>query len=88
MVRESDDNRLFVGNIPFAMTSAEIQRLFGQVGEVRSVHLPIDRTTSRPRGFGFVQMDSPMTMEQAIRMFNGYYVDGRPLVVNEARPRD
>ena len=81
-------NRLFVGNMPFRMTQDELYDLFAQAGGVASVHIPTDRETGRPRGFGFVEMEEPIGKDQAIQMFNGYSVSGRALVVNEARPRE
>lgn len=83
-----DVNRLFVGNIPFRMTQDELYDLFAQAGGVASVHIPTDRETGRPRGFGFVQMEDDVGKDQAVQMFNGYSVGGRALVVNEARPRE
>ncbi len=83
-----DSNRLFVGNIPFRMTQDELHDLFSQAGAVASVHIPTDRETGRPRGFGFVQMEDDTAKDQAVQMFNGYSVSGRALVVNEARPRE
>ena len=85
---EDSGNRLFVGNLPFRMSRDEVFDLFAQAGSVVSVHLPTDRETGRPRGFGFVEMEDAGVMEQAIQMFNGYSVDGRALVVNQARPRE
>jgi RNA recognition motif-containing protein len=85
---EDSGNRLFVGNLPFRMSRDEVFDLFAQAGSVASVHLPTDRETGRPRGFGFVEMEDAGVMEQAIQMFNGYLVDGRALVVNQARPRE
>jgi len=70
------------------MSRDEVFDLFAQAGSVVSVHLPTDRETGRPRGFGFVEMEDAGVMEQAIQMFNGYSVDGRALVVNQARPRE
>ena len=81
-------NRLFVGNLPFRMTRDELHDLFAQAGAVTSVHIPTDRETGRPRGFGFVEMEDEGSLEQAIQMFNGYSVSGRALVVNQARPRE
>ena len=78
---------LFVGNLPFRTTSNELEELFGGAGTILSVHIPTDRETGRPRGFAFVEMGDADTMEQAIAMFNGYSLDGRSLVVNQARPR-
>ena len=85
---EESGNRLFVGNLPFRLTREELFDLFAQAGAVASVHIPTDRETGRPRGFGFVEMEDQGGLEQAISMFNGYSVDGRPLVVNQARPRE
>ena len=81
-------NRLFVGNMPFRMTQDELYDLFAQAGGVASVHIPTDRETGRPRGFGFVEMEEPIGKDHAIQMFNGYSVSGRALVVNEAGPRE
>ncbi len=88
MTMDDSGNRLFVGNMPFRMSRDELFDLFTQAGAVVSVHLPTDRETGRPRGFGFVEMEDPGSLEQAIQMFNGYSVDGRALVVNQARPRE
>jgi RNA recognition motif-containing protein len=85
---EDGGNRLFVGNMPFRMTKDELYDLFAQAGAVISVHIPTDRETGRPRGFGFVEMEEPTAIDQAVQMFNGYSVDGRALVVNQARPRE
>ena len=85
---EDSGNRLFVGNMPFRMTRDELEDLFAQAGTVTSVHIPTDRETGRPRGFGFVEMEDEGSLEQAIQMFNGYSVSGRALVVNQARPRE
>ena len=85
---DDNGNRLFVGNMPFRMTREELEDLFAQAGPVASVHIPTDRETGRPRGFGFVEMEDPTALVQAIQMFNGYSVSGRALVVNQARPRE
>ena len=88
MTMEDSGNRLFVGNLPFRMTRDELFDLFAQAGNVVSVHIPTDRETGRPRGFGFVEMEDHGALEQAIQMFNAHSVDGRELVVNQARPRE
>ena len=85
---EDSGNRLFVGNMPFRMSKDELYDLFAQAGAVVSVHIPTDRETGRPRGFGFVEMEDPGAIDQAVQMFNGYSVGGRALVVNQARPRE
>ena len=79
---------LFVGNLPFRTTPGELNELFSQAGTVLSVNIPTDRETGRSRGFGFVEMENSEIMEQAIQAFSGYSMDGRALVVNEARRRE
>ena len=83
-----NETTLFVGNLPFRASPEELSELFTQAGSVVSVHIPTDRETGRSRGFGFVEMDASDEMEQAISMFNGYSLDGRALVVNQARARE
>lgn len=78
---------IYVGNLPFSATEAEVRKLFEQHGTVDSVKLVNDRETGRPRGFGFVDM--PTTDAQtAIQHTNGLDMGGRPLRVNEARERE
>ncbi len=79
--------RLFVGNLPFSAMEEGLRQLFGQVGTVVSVDLPADRYTGRPRGFGFVEMESDAKAEEAVRKFNGYVLDNRPLRVEIAKER-
>jgi len=79
--------RIFVGNLPFSATEAQLQQLFGQHGEVTSAEIVKDKFTDRSRGFGFVQMATPEAATAAIAALNGYQMDGRPLTVNEAKPR-
>ena len=78
--------KLYVGNLPFSATEADIHQLFSQHGEVDSVNLITDRDTGRPRGFGFVEMSSGA--EDAISALNETEFGGRNIVVNEARPRE
>lgn len=81
--------RLFVGNIPYATTEQELQQLFAEaVGTVRSVRIITDVETQRSKGYAFVEMATPDEAAKAIRELNGRSLGGRPLVVNEARPRD
>ena len=84
---DETNTRLFVGNLPFRASREELEDLFAQAGTVVSVHIPTDRETGRPRGFGFVEMQDAAELERAVTMFNGYSMDGRALVVNQARPR-
>lgn len=79
-------SKIYVGNLPFTATDAEIRTLFSQHGTVESVSLPVDRETGRPRGFGFVEM-SQSDASRAIQNLNGTDMGGRPLKVNEAQDR-
>ena len=79
-------NRLFVGNISFRATPDMIRSEFATFGEVSDVHLPMDRETGRMRGFAFVTMATDAAAQAAIAGMNGKSIEGRPLVVNEARP--
>ena len=78
--------KIYVGNLPFSASEADIRTLFSQHGEVQSVSLPTDRETGRPRGFGFVEM-SQADAAKAIQSLNGYNMGGRPLRVNEAQDK-
>ncbi|QDU83188.1 RNA recognition motif (RRM, RBD, or RNP domain) [Planctomycetes bacterium Pla163] len=78
---------IYVGNIPFRSTEDDIADLFAQYGEVNRVHLAMDRETQRPRGFGFVEMDDEPG-RAAIEGLQDAELEGRTLVINEARPRE
>ena len=78
---------IYVGNLPFTSTSAEISELFSAYGAVHSVNLINDRETGRPRGFGFVEMDDEQALA-AIDALNGKEMGGRSLRINEARGRE
>jgi RNA recognition motif-containing protein len=80
-------NRLYVGNLSFDSTSESVRAAFSEIGEVTDVHLPTDRESGRPRGFGFVTMGSSEQAQDAIARLNGAMLDGRPLRVNEAEER-
>ena len=79
--------KIYVGNLPYEATEAELEKLFGEFGEVLSVALPTDRDTGRPRGFGFIEMES-MEASKAIAATNGRDFGGRTLNVSEAKPRE
>src|SRR5881275_589499 len=79
--------RIYVGNLPWAYSSSDLEALFKQYGEVAAAEVIMDRDTGRSRGFGFVQMANEADMEPAINALNGFQCGGRPLVVNEARER-
>jgi RNA recognition motif-containing protein len=78
--------KIYVGNLPFTATEAEIRTLFSAHGTVESVTLPVDRETGRPRGFGFVEM-SQSDASRAIQNLNGTDMGGRSLKINEAQDR-
>ncbi len=79
--------RLYVGNLKYTVTSAQLQELFEQYGTVTSAQVLSDRETGRSRGFGFVEMDNDDEALAAIESLDGQDFDGRRLTVNEARPR-
>ncbi|MCS6796945.1 MAG: RNA-binding protein [Myxococcota bacterium] len=80
--------RLYVGNLPFSTTDADLRQLFEEHGSVREASVVTDRDSGRSRGFGFVLMDDPAQARAAIETLNGYMLGGRSLTVNEARPRE
>jgi RNA recognition motif-containing protein len=81
-------NKLFVGNLSFDTTENELQDAFAAHGTVTETNLMMDRTTGRPRGFGFVTMSTPEEAQKAIEALNGAQLGGRALTVNIARPRE
>ena len=81
-------NRLYVGNLPFTTTELELQDLFAQAGAVTEVLLMQDKFTGKSRGFAFVTMASETDAQNAVTQLDGKQIEGRPLRVNEARPRD
>lgn len=80
--------RLYVGNLPFSTTTAQLESLFGQAGAVTAVDIITDKFSGRSRGFGFVEMPNAREAQDAIQRFNGYELQGRPLTVNEAKPME
>ncbi|XP_038905951.1 29 kDa ribonucleoprotein A, chloroplastic [Benincasa hispida] len=80
------DLKLFVGNLPFSVDSAQLAGLFESAGQVERVEVIYDKTTGRSRGFGFVTMSSVDEVEAAAQQFNGYELDGRSLRVNYGPP--
>jgi cold-inducible RNA-binding protein len=79
--------RLYVGNLSWGIDSARLEELFQEFGGVRSTEVMMDRVTGRSRGFAFVEMEDDAGTTAAMQGLNGKEVDGRPLVVNEARER-
>lgn len=80
--------KLFVGNLSFNTTENDLQDAFAAHGTVVETNLMMDRMSGRPRGFGFVTMSTPEEAQKAIDAMNGAQLDGRPLTVNIARPRE
>src|SRR5437667_2350018 len=81
-------SKLFVGNLSFNTTENDLQDAFAAFGSVTEANLMMDRTTNRPRGFGFVTMSSAEEAQKAIDGLNGKEMKGRALTVNVARPRE
>jgi hypothetical protein len=81
-------NKLYVGNLAYSVRDDSLQQAFAQFGTVTSAKVMMDRDTGRSKGFGFVEMGSDAEAQAAINGMNGQPLDGRPVVVNEARPRE
>jgi hypothetical protein len=81
-------NKLYVGNLAYSVRDESLQGAFSQFGTVTSAKVMMDRETGRSKGFGFVEMGSDAEAQAAINGMNGQPLEGRPLVVNEARPRE
>ena len=79
--------RLYVGNLPYKTTDEDLNNLFSQAGAVESVRVMRDMATGRARGFAFVDMADEAGAQKAVTQFHGQPLEGRPLVVNEARPK-
>ena len=81
------NSKLYVGNMSFKTTEADLRAAFGQFGSVTDVYIANDRETGRPRGFAFVEMATPEAARKAIETLDGTDLDGRTLRVNEAQDR-
>lgn len=79
---------IYVGNLSYEVTEADLNSVFAEYGSVRRVHVPTDRETGRLRGFAFVEMDSLAQEESAITALDGAEWMGRSLKVNQAKPRE
>ena len=79
--------RLYVGNLPYQTTDEDLNALFSQAGAVETVRVMRDMATGRARGFAFVEMATDEAAQQAIAKFHEHQMEGRALVVNEARPK-
>ena len=81
-------NKLYVGNLAYSVRDDSLLQAFSQFGTVNSAKVMMDRETGRSKGFGFVEMGSDAEAQAAINGMNGQPIDGRAVVVNEARPRE
>ena len=81
-----NNQKLYVGNLPYDLTSDQLGALFAEAGQVPSATVIADRQSGRSKGFGFVEMATPEDANKAIEVFHGKEKDGRTLVVNVARP--
>jgi hypothetical protein len=81
-------NKLYVGNLAYSVRDESLQTAFGQFGTVTSAKVMMDRETGRSKGFGFVEMSSDPEAQAAMNGMNGQTLEGRAIVVNEARPRE
>ena len=81
-------NKLYVGNLAYSVRDDSLQQAFAQFGTVTSAKVMMDRDTGRSKGFGFVEMGSDAEAQAAINGMNGQALEGRAIVVNEARPRE
>jgi RNA recognition motif-containing protein len=80
--------KLYVGNLGYSVTDADLTQMFEAHGTVKSAQVIMDRDTGRSKGFGFVEMQSDQEAQAAINALNGKENAGRALTVNEARPRE
>jgi RNA recognition motif-containing protein len=80
--------KLYVGNLSYTTTEADLKTLFAKAGQVASVALIKDRDTGNSKGFAFVEMSTQVEAEKAISMYNGFNLDDRELKVNPAKPRE
>ncbi len=81
-------NKLYVGNLAYSVRDDSLQQAFSEFGTVTSAKVMMDRETGRSKGFGFVEMGSDAEAQAAINGMNGQPLEGRNIVVNEARPRE
>ena len=82
------NSKLYVGNMSFKTSEADLRDAFGKFGAVTDVYIATDRETGRPRGFAFVTMGTADEAKVAIEKMNGFDLDGRQLTVNEAKPKE
>ena len=79
--------RIYIGNMPYGITSEDLSELFGEYGHVQAATVIMDRETGRSKGFGFVEMPNNGEADRAIKELNSTQLQGRMITVNQARPR-
>ena len=79
--------KLFVGNLPFSFSEDKLYTMFAEHGSVSKANLITDKMTGQSRGFGFIEMNNDDEAQKAVEKLNGFSLDGRQIVVNEARPK-
>jgi cold-inducible RNA-binding protein len=80
--------KLFIGSLSWGVTNDTLKEIFSKAGNVLSANVITDRNTGRSKGFGFVEMETPEEAQAAINMFNEQEINGRKVVVSEAKPKD
>lgn len=80
--------KIYVGNLPYSVNDDTLKELFAEIGTVESAQVIMDRYSGRSKGFGFVEMSNDAEAADAISKLNGKEIEGRALVVNEARPME
>ncbi|MEO0091215.1 MAG: RNA-binding protein [candidate division WOR-3 bacterium] len=81
-------SKLYVGNLPFSVTDTDLNTMFAKYGTVNSVNIITDKYTNRSRGFAFVEMETDEAAQKAIAELNDTEIDGRKIIVNQARPQE
>ena len=81
-------SKIYIGNMPFSVTDSDLNAMFAKHGAVTSVNIITDKFSNRPRGFAFVEMETEEAAQKAIAELNGTQLEGRALVVNQAKPRE
>jgi RNA recognition motif-containing protein len=81
-------NKLFIGSLDYSTTDSQLEEHFSSIGKVISAKVIVDRYTGQGKGFGFVEMETPEVAKEAMDKLNGSQINGRPIVVNEAKPQE
>ena len=86
-MKEQKMSKIYIGNMPFSVTDSQLNEMFAKHGNVNSVNIITDKISNRPRGFAFVEMETEEAAQKAIAELNGTQLEGRALVVNQAKPQ-